>query len=203
MYKNLFFIFILTILFGTSCAVEQKSANKNSINQVQNIAIPTSNLTDKYRAEMLAYINTVRVTGTTCSGPVPSLKWNNSLEAAASAHTKDMAINKFVAHLGSGKSTDVAIKASGMGSTFIDRIKYFGYPVNAGTLVGENVTRVDIKKTKSANFMKNFKRAMKIIYSDKEHCKILMDPRFVDVGANMYRNNDSYYFAVEFGSGKI
>jgi len=197
MYKNLFLTVISILLLNTACTVDKKS-----INQVQNVVIPTSSLTNKYKTEMLAYINSVRVNGTTCSGPVSSLKWNDNLEAAATAHAKDMAINKFVAHLGSGKSTDIAKTASGIGSTFIDRIKYFGYPIDTGSLIGENITRLDIKKTKSADFMKNFKRGMKIIYNDEAHCKILMDPRFVDVGVNMYRNNDSYYFAIEFGGRK-
>jgi len=190
MYKKTLLASALALVLAVGCSSTSSNAP----------ALPTANGT--IQNQMLSVINEIRTKGSICSGPTTPLYWNANLERAAQAHSKDMAINKFVSHTGSGKEEDVAKKSANTGSNFIDRLKYFGFPSKVGNLVGENITRLSIKKTKTDDFMANFKRGMKNIYQDEKHCKILMNPRFNNVGAAMYKNDGSYYFAILFGEVK-
>jgi len=193
MYKKTLIASVFALILGVGCS--STSNNSSNID-----ALPSAS--GILQKQMLEVINEVRTKGAMCSGPTTPLYWNTSLERAAQAHSKDMAIHKFVEHIGSGREQDVARKAANAGSTFIDRIKYFGFPAKVGVLVGENITRLSIKKTKTDDFIANFKRGMKNIYQDEPHCVILMNPRFNSVGAAMYKSNGSYYFAIEFGEVK-
>ena len=166
----------------------------------QNASLPQKS--KSIEAQMLEIVNNMRTKGASCSAPTTPMYWNQNLALAAAAHSKDMAVNKFVRHIGSGTITDPAKSDIGMGSTFIDRIKFYKYPVVTGSLVGENITRLSIKTTGSPDFIKNFKRGLEVIYKDEAHCKILMNPRFTDVAAQMYKSDGSYYFAIEFGERK-
>jgi len=193
-------------LLAVSCALfltNGCSSNKDKINLASK-KVPTiqNSANGSLQRKMIYVINEIRSSGTICSGSTTLLNWNDSLAKAAEAHSKDMALNNFVKHTGSGTKYDVAKKAPGKGSTFIDRIKYFGFPVKKGNLVGENITRLSIKKTQTDDFMSNFKRGMKNIYKDEAHCKILMNPRFNSVGAAMYKSNGSYYFTIDLGEIK-
>jgi len=190
MYKRLLLVMSVVLLVTNGYSSSKDNTKfANSINK-------------DLESKMIYIINDIRANGTICSGSTSLLNWNKSLAKAAEAHSKDMALNNFVKHTGSGTQYDVAKKAPGMGSTFIDRIKFFGFPMKSGNLVGENITRLSIKKTQSDDYIANFKRGMKNIYKDEAHCKILMNPRFNSVGAAMYKHNGSYYFTIELGEIK-
>ena len=187
---------IATILFN-SCA----NSTKNVSTKKEHPLVLSSEA-DKYNQQMLSYINTIRIQGTSCAKPTSPLVYNYSLDQAAKAHARDMAVNGFLGHTGSGTSYDLAKTALGKGSTFTDRLAYFGYPQNTNFLVGENVTKVSIKTTKTTDIMPNFKKAMEKIINHKTHCVILMNPRFNDIGIGMVRRGEDYYFVMDLGQSR-
>ena len=152
-----------------------------------------------YKAYFVNEIANIRAKGAKCGGPTTALTPNPNLEAAAKAHAKDMAINHFVQHDGSGTITDPARKSNGIGSTFIDRVIYFGYPAKTHDLVGETITHTKNSVLKTDDVRKHFRSALKLILNDPPHCKILMNPRFKDVGIGVYKTKDGYYWAIEYG----
>jgi uncharacterized protein YkwD len=180
------------------------TACSNSTKEVK----PQQNLTaiDKneinispYKAQFVNEIANIRAKGTMCGGPTDALRANPQLERAAKAHAKDMATNHFVQHDGSGTATDPARKSMGIGSTFINRIIFFGYPAKTHDLVGETIAFTKDSLVKSKDIKVHFKKALQIILNDPAHCKILMNPRFKDVGIGAYRAKDGYYWAIEYG----
>ncbi len=148
---------------------------------------------------MLNIINKARVEGAKCSQPVAPLNWNNYLASAAVNHSSDMAISTFFSHGGSGNVVDVAKSNLNSKSTFIDRIKYFGYPTRPGMLVGENITVVysseRLKNKKSEDY---FKEAIKHWLDDPVHCNVLMNSRFSNVGIAYTKGKEKYYFTAVF-----
>ena len=112
--------------------------------------------------EMLDAVNEARSQSRTCGGTpfaaAPPLHWDDRLEAAARAHTEDMARNDHFDHVG----TD--------GSEPGDRVRRAGY---GWRRVGENIAR--------------HQRSVDEVVSDwldsAGHCQQLMDPRFVEMGA--------------------
>lgn len=193
MRKTLLLASIITIISNSGCSTNTPSLKRS--NSVNNIPNPAS--FNSQKEQMLSYINQIRAKGTVCAPPAGPLSWNNTLEQAAQSHVKDMALNDTVTHMGSGTSLDPAKSGIGMGSTFIDRIKYFGYKVKTGQLVGENLTKTNIKITKSSEIMPNYKRAIENLINDKPHCKIIMNPRFSDIGMAMFKRGDNYYFTMD------
>ena len=151
------------------------------------------------QSKMVAYVNSIRQKGAVCSPPAAPLSYNSSLERAAQAHSKDMALNNKLSHTGSGTATDPAKSAVGVGSTHIERILYFGYPNKTGHLLGENVTYTKFSKTKSKDYFTNFKAAMETIMHDRAHCEIVMNPRFNDIGMGLYATDDRVYFTMALG----
>jgi len=146
--------------------------------------------------KMLQYVNSVRAKGAKCMGASSPLKWSNSLEKAAKSHSTDMAMNNFLQHYGSGTIYDEAGYKKGKRSTFIDRIEYFGFPLNPGELIGENLALIYRKKG-SSSLMSNFKRAVKNWLDDRPHCIILMNPRFTNIGIGYYKKGNKYYFSMD------
>ncbi len=194
MRKLLHFTTILSIFTITACSV-----NQNKINTTQHNSQVVSNVNIKpYKSQMLQYVNQLRTGGLKCSPPTLPLSWDTRLENAATAHSRDMAINHILSHSGSGTSYDIAKPMPGASSTFVDRISYFGYPSKPYMLIGENITYVPISKTKTTDIMTNFKYAIKTIIHDKTHCEIFMNPRFKYIGMGMYKSNDNkYYFTMD------
>jgi uncharacterized protein YkwD len=198
MFRNIkYAIFITLIILFSGC----NSAQKNIEPKVAAVDKNEINLSP-YKAEFVNEIANIRAKGTNCGGPADALRANPMLEAAAKAHVKDMATNHFVQHDGSGTATDPARRGMGIGSNFIDRIIFFGYPAKTHDLVGETIAFTKDSLVKSNDIKKHFKRALQIILNDPSHCKILMNPRFKDVGIGTYRTKDGYYWAIEYGEIK-
>jgi len=198
MRKLLYSISAITIIFMSACSINKKSV---SLKQHSMAALSNVNISP-YKSQMLYYINQLRGGKAKCSPPAPPLIWNESLEKAATAHSRDMAINHMLSHSGSGTSYDVAKPMPGTSSSFIDRINYFGYKTKEYMLVGENITTVPISKTKTPDLMANFKHAVDNIVNDKTHCEILMNPRFQYIGMGMYKTNDKYYFTMDLAEAE-
>ncbi len=197
MKRTLLIIPLLLIL--NSC-----SNNKNLKPSVPKVRYATSieELSPiKYSQDIYVnYINQIRAKGAKCAPPAPPLKSNYYLERAAFAHANDMATNHFLKHTGSGTQTDPAKKAPGIGSIFFERVLFFGYPAKTYDLVGENITYiknsiVDGNKNRFASF----KKAIDIFLADPPHCKILMEPRFRDVGVGYKSDGNGIYWVVDFG----
>jgi len=195
MRKTLLLFSFIALIANSGCS---SSASANSIKKTTPSVSNISSI-DEYRGKMLSYVNQIRTRGATCAAATTPLEWNKFLEDAAKSHTIDMAESGVVSHAGTGTSYDPARKTIGVGSTFIDRIKYFGYPAQKGKLAGENLNRVSIKLTKSDKPMPNFKRAIQNLINDKPHCEIIMNPRFDDIGMYIVRKGKYYYFAMELG----
>jgi uncharacterized protein YkwD len=181
-------LLILVACSDTSNSMQKKLvADKNEVNL------------SPYKAGFINEIANIRAKGNSCGAPTDPLRVNLALEKAAKAHAKDMAVNHFVQHDGSGTATDPARKAIGLGSTFIDRIVFFGYPAKTHNLVGETITYTKNNLVKSKDIKNHFKKALQIILNDPPHCKILMNPRFKHVGIGAYRTKDGYYWSIEYG----
>ena len=178
----------LLVLFS-ACATDGSSLN--SENRISS--------SSDMQSKMVAYVNTIRQQGATCAPPAAPLAYNSSLERAAQAHAKDMALNNRLSHTGSGTATDPAKSAVGVGSTHVERILYFGYPKKEGKLLGENITYTKFNIVKTQDYMTNFKKAVKNVIDDRVHCEILMNPRFTDIGMSMYKSDDRYYFVMNLG----
>jgi len=193
-YMVLLSISFLLLISGCSSSSSQNGQNS--------VPSQTGIITTDNNQQALNYINEIRAKGATCAPAATPLRWNNSLAEAANAHVTDMAINNFVKHSGSGTSYDIAGAKDGIQSSFIDRIKYFGFPFVAGNLVGENIARVSIRKTKTNMVMPNFKKAVSNWLQDPPHCEILMNSRFTDVGVAYYKKDSNYYFVMDLGEIK-
>jgi len=198
MHKLLYITAASLIFTISGCSVDNSTV---SYNQAQ-LNISTNTPIDAYKSQMLSYMNSLRAGGAKCAPPAPALNWNNNLEKAAIAHTRDMGVNNLLTHSGSGTSYDLAKPMQGASSTFIDRINYFGYPTQPYMLVGENITYTLFKNTKTTDIMTNFKYAMNTIIHDKTHCEIFMNPRFKNIGVAMYKTKDRYYFAMELAENR-
>ncbi len=198
MAKLLFFLTTLLFLFS-SCSQTQNLIpfNQNSLNLND---LPSSNVNiTPYENQLLAMINQIRTKGAKCAPPTAPLHQDIHLQKAAMMHARDLALNNLLQHDGSGTASDFAKKAPGMGSYFVDRIIFFGYPVPPYHLVGENVTKTNFKSKNDTDILAHFKRALKIYVDDPTHCKILMNPRFQDVGIGVYKKDNAYYWVVDFG----
>ena len=123
----------------------------------QSSALPIS-----FNNQMLAEINALRKSGTTCGGekmpPVKALVWNAQLEKAAVVHVADMDANDHFSHAGmDGTMPD-------------DRIKSAGYEWER---VGENI----------GQGYKDVSAAMKGWKESTNHCKQMMSAEVTEMGA--------------------
>ncbi len=152
-----------------------------------------------YRYVMLNIINSTRASalGTTLS-PQAQVEWNIYLAKAAEAHARDLAIHRYISHLGSGDRSDYARKAPGVGSNFYERIIFYGYPAKPNRLSGEilAVTKDRIVGTKEV--MPHFKHAIENFLKSPKHQYILTNPRLNRVGIAAYRSGSSIFWVVEF-----
>ena len=192
-------IFLLFIILLTGCSTNQQHLKKPQIGSnapIRNIQ-GYMNVSDS--STFVNYINAIRARGATCSAPSAPLANNSFLQSAAQNHSKDMAFSNQLQHDGSGSNIDVAKRLPGLGSSFFERILFFGYTAKANDLVGENITHVKFSSVGSRDKMKSFKKAIQIFLADPPHCKILMESRFRDVGVGYYKTKDGYYWTVDFG----
>ncbi len=128
---------------------------------------------------MLQLVNTARATarmcGTTAYPAVPPLTWDTRLEAAALAHSTDMATNNFFSHTGSD------------GSSPSQRVTRAGYSWSA---TGENIAAGQPTETD----------AMDSWIASPGHCANIMSRNYTQLGAALARGG-SYgtYWTQEFG----
>jgi uncharacterized protein YkwD len=123
---------------------------------------------------MLDSVNKLRSKGCKCGSdtmlPVKALIWNNYLLDAAKAHALDMYNNNYFDHI------------SPSGTSPIQRALAAGY---AGQYIGENIAREYDNITDVIN-------AWKV---SEDHCKAMMDPLYIEMGAYSYNG----YWVQEFG----
>ncbi len=177
-----------------SASVRPTLVYSNFVNRV-NYSAQSVDLTP-IKGKILNYINALRA-----SRGAGALRWSQSLENAASAHSGDMATNNFLGHIGSGKATDLARKSNGRGSNFYERIVRFGYPMKAGELAGEILTYTKDRVVGNRDNYFHFIHAMDNFQRSSRHSMLLMNPRFRDVGVSAYRDRGRVYWSIEFGEG--
>ena len=185
MQKTILFFSSILILSNSGCSSRDsiKPANKNILS-IEN---------------MSSYVSDIRAKGATCAAPAKAVTWNATLAKIAQSHAKDMSEMGEISHSGSGGLLDPARPNINVGSTFVDRMKYYGYAVKVGQLVGENLAKVSIKNSKTDKPMTNFKNAIKKLMNDRKHCELIMNPRFNEIGMALHRKGDYYYFVMELG----
>ncbi len=152
-----------------------------------------------YRNIMLQIINSLRAQ-TVGNYPGMSFQpvvWNRYLAKAAEAHARDMAVHNFISHLGSGGRTDYARKAPGQGSTFYDRIIFYGYPAKPGHLAGEILTITKDKIVGTRDVMPHFKHAIENFLRSKKHTYVLENPRLNRIGIAAYRAGNHICWVME------
>ena len=86
-------------------------------------ALNTCNLPN-FQTEWLQRVNALRASVTTCAGralpAVGALQWNSALQAAATAHSQDMATKGFFSHTGSsGQRSSQRVTAQGYKWSFV------------------------------------------------------------------------------------
>jgi uncharacterized protein YkwD len=110
--------------------------------------------------ELLQRINGVRAAGHRCGrrnmGPAAPLKWDASLQSAATGHSLDMAKRNYFEHR-SPEGADVASRASASNYRW--------------QTVGENIAGGD----------RTVAEVMQGWLESPDHCENIMDPRFADV----------------------
>ena len=112
--------------------------------------------------EMLAAVNDARAQGATCGDkpmpPAGPLIWDSRLDAAATAHSRDMADRRQMTHRGSD------------GSKVGDRVRAAGYEWR---YVGENIARGQ----------RSVAEVMDGWMESPSHCAQIMDPALDEIGA--------------------
>jgi len=139
----------------------------------------------------LAVLNYLRSLPIKCNdsmaleGPSPKLQWNELLKNSSYEHSKDMGIQEYFEHDGSGKDSDETAKANHLnrGSKFNERIEYNGYDYSAS---GENIAMYATKPDTppSNSWIDAFDSLIK---SRHGHCSNIMNSGFKDVGVAEYR----------------
>ncbi|WP_062261282.1 CAP domain-containing protein [Endozoicomonas arenosclerae] len=128
--------------------------------------------TQGFAYQMLTAVNAIRskpqVCGTTPMSAVGKLRWSHSLEAAAFKHSTDMASRDFMDHTGSdGSQPDQRIEAQGYLWSFY----------------GENV----------AAGQSSVDEVLKTWMSSEGHCKNIMSPKVIEMGASYVEEAFSGY----------
>lgn len=170
MYKKI--SCILTLLFFSFCTLSAQTAPAKKTPSVKTpskaVTKPKGTTNSKaasnsgFNSQMLAAVNQLRTSGTTCGGetmpPVKPLAWNAKLEKATVAHTVYMSETNNFSHQGKNSSWPE------------DRIKAAGYNWDQ---VGENIG-------------KGYKDIPAAIVGWKEsagHCKQMMSADVTEMGA--------------------
>jgi uncharacterized protein YkwD len=125
-------------------------------------APPTADADATAWPEMLEAVNAARAEGAVCGAtrmpPVGPVVWNDRLHEAAAQHVTDMERRAFFSHEGSD------------GSRVGDRARRAGY---AWRMIGENIAR----------YQDSVDEVMADWMESEGHCRQVMDPRFVEMGA--------------------
>lgn len=134
---------------------------------------------------LLKAVNTIRSRVQRCGAklyrPAPTLKWNNQLATAATAHAQDMATHNYFEH------TDR------LGQTVVQRTKRAGYP---SEFVGENLGA----GYPTAN------AALRGWLASTSHCDNLMYPYYTEVGIGFAYNPKSRwgrYWVMNLGGEQL
>ncbi len=132
-----------------------------------------------FKAEILQQINQIRTRGCNCGKvympPVAPLVWNDSLAAAATEHSTDMANNNYFSHESkNGDQIRQRFEKAGYGTAGFERY-----------VIGENI----------AAGQQSIKQVNKELFKSETHCKNLMNPAFKEIGAYVY----NYYWVEDFG----
>lgn len=124
------------------------------------------------RERMLALINEARAEVRNCGNEefeaTNPVMWSQELEAAAQAHSEDMAMHNFFSHTGSD------------GSAISDRVTDAGY---TWSTVGENIAA----GRRTAN------ETISDWLESPGHCRNLMNPDFTEVAVACVQNENSDY----------
>jgi len=131
-------------------------------------------------SSMLSIINNFRATNKICRGATRPLIWDKNLENVAIEHSMDMAVHQKLTHIGSNTNFDATAMKFKLnhGSSAVERVAYSGYHTYPKMPMAENITSNSSKDEKESLL-----RALKAFASDAPHCKILIDPRYSDIGA--------------------
>ena len=140
----------------------------------------------------IANINRIRMSSLTCSKPVSSLLYNRKLEFAAKSYPMS-SVDTFL-------NSNVSINKSN--TSFLQRIKDFGYIVKPNRAIGELLAFSKYTVTKSSDIKINFKHALDNLIQNPDSCKLLMNPKFKDVGVAFKRTNLGYYWIIELAGGE-
>jgi uncharacterized protein YkwD len=123
---------------------------------------------------MLKAVNQWRQAGCKCGGqfmpPVPKLTWSDKLEEAALRHSKDMAEANIFSHTGSD------------GSSHGERIEETGY---SAASTAENIA--------GGSILVSEEEQVQSWINSPGHCKNIMRASITEIGAALYRKDDSRY----------
>lgn len=198
MHKLVTFMILGGIFVVSGCTATPQLSNTNNTNDTYSANPMNSN----YQSQMLSYINNIRASGATCAPSAPALKLNSALESSAQAHANDMVYNNMFTHTGSGTASDPAKSVAGVGSEHVQRMLYFGFPKKEGALMGEVIGYSSFGITKTEDYMRNFKHAVTRLINDYPHCKIIMNPRFTDIGVAMKKGDKHYDLVVDLAESR-
>jgi len=169
--------------------------NNNSIPKITEE--PKEDVNETIEDYLLA-VNEARLVGRECGdyGFFPAtteLTWNINLAKASLEHSSDLAISargvmdkeeatKLVSHTGSATASDITAIALnlGQGSTSKQRVIYNDYDFS---LIGENLT--------VGREIDTVAEAMIAWIESPEHCHILMDANFTEVGMAYVEDSDT------------
>ena len=139
---------------------------------VPNELLACSGTPAEFKATFLKLLNDARAVsrqcGTTSHDPVPAVRWNESLLAAALQHSVDMTENNFFSHTGSDRSS------------VADRVDAIGYPWQT---VGENI----------AAGQRSAREAMDGWLSSPGHCRNIMSPEYREVAVTCVKKTPTEY----------
>ena len=136
-----------------------------------------------FESEVIAMVNQRRAAGATCGGvskpAVPAVVLDTRLRCAARKHSKDMAVNNFFSHTGTGNTLPW------------DRMKLAGYTYNAA---GENIAaNQDSAAAVMASWM-----------NSTGHCNNIMNGSFKKLGVGYYYRASGaaykHYWTQDFGA---
>lgn len=158
---------------------------------------PAPGLTDDDRTAYLKVINDARSAQQDCGNkgvfpPAAALVWSDALYDAAYEHSEDMAQSNTFSHEGSGTNSDWTGVELGKSSTVQERLENNGY--TNWRKIGENITAGTNRDTAE--------EAVDAWLDSDEHCAILMDPGYTEVGMAMVKESQSdytYYWTQDFG----
>jgi len=139
----------------------------------------------------ISNINQIRMNPNICSNASTQLLYNRKLEFAAKSYpTKN--ISSFL-------DSNASVSNN---KSFLQRVKDFGYILKANKPIAELLAFTKYNVTQSNDIDINFKHALENLIKNPESCKLLMNPKFKDVGVAFKRTNLGYYWIIELAGGE-